>query len=634
MPLRPWDNSIKKTFSITIGWVLIFGTIALSITIAANEGLNQYHILEKKGLSFAHYIAKLGQDPLITGDNILLDSIVNESQQDNEILYSVIYDARGEIVTSQFASINYKSSRIREIKSDFANASDLAGIIARIKAKEATFEVTAPIVTGNQTIGRVVIGLSKHNILHNIFVTVSVVIALNIAIALILAILLFQVSGRIVFTPLAALAEAAHRLARGDLDTRISAPATGEILLLMESFNQMASDLQKTTVSRQYMDDIIRSMTEALVIVAQDLTIKDVNPATTTLTGYTAEELLGRQAAAFMETAPLQQIASTTATSPSISTESCCRAKDGKEIPVHLTASAILSADGAIQGFVCNILDISPLRQVTRQLETANEALTQEIEQRRRAQEISASLNEDLERQKSALQTVNLELESFCYSVSHDLRAPLRHINGYTSILSTEYRNCLDKAGQEFLSRICTASNRMGLLIDDLLSFSRVSRTEMRRMMFNLSSGAAQVVEMLQSLEPERRVEVVIAPGLTALGDSTLLQLVLQNLIGNAWKYTSRTPAARIEIGRTSNRGREAFFVRDNGIGFDMTYHHKLFRVFERLHGSDFEGTGIGLATVQRIILRHGGDIWAEGELGKGAVFYFTLSSSDGLSQH
>jgi hypothetical protein len=271
------------------------------------------------------------------------------------------------------------------------------------------------------------------------------------------------------------------------------------------------------------------------------------------------------------------------------------------------------------------VLDTSALRQVTRQLEAANETLTLEIRQRTGAQEEAASLNDDLRLQKAALETANQELESFCYSVSHDLRAPLRHINGYAGMLREEYRQQLEGEGQRFIDKICAASNQMGTLIDDLLSFSRVSRAEMRQVTVDLSSGAARVVEMLRSVEPDRQVEVAIEAGLTARGDETLLQLVLQNLIGNAWKYSARNPAARIAVGRTAIDGRDAFFVRDNGIGFDMTYGHKLFRVFERLHGEDFEGTGIGLATVQRIVQRHGGEVWAEGELGEGAVFYFTL---------
>jgi PAS domain S-box-containing protein len=625
MPFTLLDRSIKGTFFLTIAGILLLGTIALSATIAVNEGRSQHNILKNKGSSFAGYMAKLSVDPLIMRDSIQLDSIVKEVGQDDEILYAVIQDSSGAIVTSQFASINYASSRIRELKSRFGKADDLSKILDRIHDAEATVKTSAPIVTGGETIGRVVVCLSKHNILHDVLVTVSVVILLNIVVALLLAASLVQVSRRIVFRPIADLAKAAQRLAAGDLSTRIPSPASSEMGMLTESFNQMAADLQKTTVSREYMDNIIRSMTESLVIVAPDLTIRDVNPATTALSGYSREELLGQPASLIMDLAPLQELLAAPCERSGSGAETWCRTRQGRETPIHLAASAMRRGDGSLEGIVCNVLDISALRQVTRQLEAANESLTREVQERKRAQEEAASLNADLEQQKLALEAANQELESFCYSVSHDLRAPLRHINGFAGMLREDYHDRLDRQGQNFIERLCGASTHMGNLIDGLLSFSRVSRTEMRQSEVDLSAGAARVAAMLRELEPGREVEVDITPGLAARGDETLLQMVLQNLIGNAWKYTARSPSPRIQVGRTTVRGQEAFFVRDNGIGFDMTYSHKLFRVFERLHGEEFEGTGIGLATVQRIILRHGGEIWAEGETGTGATFYFTL---------
>jgi light-regulated signal transduction histidine kinase (bacteriophytochrome) len=225
------------------------------------------------------------------------------------------------------------------------------------------------------------------------------------------------------------------------------------------------------------------------------------------------------------------------------------------------------------------------------------------------------------------LQTANKELEAFCFSVSHDLRAPLRSIDGFSDVLLKEYQDKLDEQGQRYLQRVRSATLRMGQLIDDLLGLSRVTRTEMRREDVDLTAAAREVVIELRRLEPERNVEVTIAEGLAAQGDPQLLRQVLENLLGNAWKYTSKQAAARIEIGSCRGRnGRPAFFVRDNGAGFDMSYANKLFGVFQRLHSpSEFPGTGVGLATVQRIVQRHGGEVWAEGSVGLGATFYFTL---------
>jgi len=223
------------------------------------------------------------------------------------------------------------------------------------------------------------------------------------------------------------------------------------------------------------------------------------------------------------------------------------------------------------------------------------------------------------------LQSVNKELEAFSYSVSHDLRAPLRGIDGFSLALLEDYGNELSEEGAEYLVRVRKAAGRMDKLIDDLLNLSRISRREMHREKTNLSKISEEIVDHYRSIDPERRVSVSISPGLEADGDPNLLRIVMDNLIGNAWKYSSKNPDARIEIGATDVDGVHAIYVRDNGVGFDMAYSSKLFGAFQRLHNpADFPGSGIGLATVNRIINRHGGRLWAEGEVNRGAVFYFT----------
>jgi light-regulated signal transduction histidine kinase (bacteriophytochrome) len=237
---------------------------------------------------------------------------------------------------------------------------------------------------------------------------------------------------------------------------------------------------------------------------------------------------------------------------------------------------------------------------------------------------------QDLEYANHELEATNRELEAFSYSVSHDLRAPLRSIDGFSQILLEDYADELDEDGKNYLSRVRAASQRMGRLIDDLLGLSRVTRGAMSRERVNLSALAEEVAKGLREARPERAVEFSAQPRLEVWGDLKLLRVALENLIGNAWKFTEKEPEARIEFGmdeELSRRGRvPVYYVRDNGAGFEMAYADKLFGAFQRLHGSDeFEGTGIGLATVQRIVHRHGGRIWAEGEVDRGATFYFTL---------
>jgi light-regulated signal transduction histidine kinase (bacteriophytochrome)/HAMP domain-containing protein len=256
------------------------------------------------------------------------------------------------------------------------------------------------------------------------------------------------------------------------------------------------------------------------------------------------------------------------------------------------------------------------LQRYANELEQRVEARTHELQER----------HEALRRNAAELLAANSELDAFAYSVSHDLRAPLRSIDGFSQVLLEDYATKLDESGQDSLRRVRAASQRMGILIDDLLKLARVTRAEMRTEPVDLSDMARDIVNELQRTAPERQVACAIAPGLTAEGDARLLRVVLDNLLRNSWKYTAKQPEARVEFGSVEANGGRAFMVRDNGAGFDMKYADKLFGVFQRLHSAaDFEGTGVGLATVRRIINRHGGRIWAEGAVGQGATFYFTL---------
>jgi two-component system, NtrC family, sensor kinase len=323
--------------------------------------------------------------------------------------------------------------------------------------------------------------------------------------------------------------------------------------------------------------------------------------------------------------------------------ETCRRIKSVpvmRDIPIVML-TAVDDRDAMIQGlgagaddYIAKSSDFEVLRarvlaQIRRkQFEDENRLIREhllraelEAMEARTAQEIAESRAALVEQ----LELKNEELESFSYSVAHDLRAPLRSIDGFGLILLEDYADKLDDAGKQYLNYVRESAQQMARLIDDLLALSRVTRGEFRRAPTDLSAIVRSVADRLAQSTPGRQVELVVADGLLADGDDGLLTIAFENLLGNAWKFTGTRPQARIEVGITGDE-RHAFFVRDNGAGFDMAYATKLFGVFQRLHSeTEFEGTGIGLATVQRIVRRHGGRIWAEGAVGHGATFFFTL---------
>lgn len=262
------------------------------------------------------------------------------------------------------------------------------------------------------------------------------------------------------------------------------------------------------------------------------------------------------------------------------------------------------------------------IRQIGETYRALMEALQSREEELR---DLNQDLEERVRHRTQALEAAIKELEAFSYSASHDLRAPLRAIDGFGKALMEDFGSSLDPTARNYLQRMCDATTRMGELIDNLLKLSRVSRYEMQRTPVDMSALAGNIATQLREQHPEQAVDFRVQPGMRVEADPNLLRIALDNLIGNAWKYTSQTAGPKVVFEKMEREHEQVYVLRDNGAGFDMRFADKLFGAFQRLHGKEFEGTGIGLAIVQRILLRHGGRIWAEAEVGKGATFYFTL---------
>jgi PAS domain S-box-containing protein len=354
---------------------------------------------------------------------------------------------------------------------------------------------------------------------------------------------------------------------------------------------------------------------DAMVIADRGGRIVLANRQAQTLFGYDPDEMIGQPIEALIPESyrgghvhHRERYVANPHTRPmGVGLDLIARRKDGTEFPVEISLSPLETPEG--------LLVSAAIRDVT---------------SRKRIEAQVRALNEDLERRLTELAAVNRELEAFSYSVSHDLRTPLRSIDGFSQALLEEYDDKLDDQGRDYLNRVRAAATRMGELIDDLLDLSRVTRREMRREPLDLSALGRAAGAALERLHPDRRVAFDVQEGLRALGDAHLLRIVLDNLLANAWKFSSKSPVPRVTFGVTKPaEGGRTFFVSDNGVGFDMAHADKLFGAFQRLHAMhEFPGTGIGLATVQRIIARHGGRVWAESTPGAGATFSFTLEDT------
>jgi PAS domain S-box-containing protein len=383
--------------------------------------------------------------------------------------------------------------------------------------------------------------------------------------------------------------------------------------LTTERFRKIAAEHRKA-------DDRFRALLEtapdAIVLVNRQGRIVLVNAQTEKRFGYTRAELLGHGVEILVPPRFRGQhlyqhnggLTDPGARPPGAGTQLYGLRKDESEFPIEISLNEIATEDGALVSSV--------IRDVT---------------DRKKAEEKVREFDEIQRRHAVQVEAANKELEAFSYSVSHDLRAPLRSIDGFSLALLEDWGSQLDADANHLLNRIRAATQRMARLIDDLLNLARVSGTEMRDESIDLTAMAKAILAELQSGDPQRHVDCIVADNVKGRGDTRLMRVVLENLLGNAWKFTMNMPQSRIEVGITHQGGVPVYFVRDDGPGFDMAYVGKLFGTFQRLHAvTEFPGTGIGLASVQRIIRRHGGRTWAQGALGKGATFSFTLAEHQG----
>jgi len=466
------------------------------------------------------------------------------------------------------------------------------------------------------TIGETYVEADLSSIYQRLLNRAWTILGLNAIKTFIVAIFMYFIFDRLVVSRLDELSRFVRDYDIEDVNKKLEIESPGnrkysdeiaEIATSLETMHRHLANSVKELLGLKKTLDL--SLDSVFMFHAESYKIFYANAGATALLGYTTKELMGMTpmeiCSELKESLFLELAAS----------------DFGPDEPVMDIDTYFLSKQGRT----------IPVRILLQYLHPTNEApryvfMARDVSERLKAQrKIQASLEQ--------AKIANAELESFSYSISHDLRAPLRSIDGFSLLLLQDYGDKLNTEGKHYIHRVRENAQRMGLLIDDMLSLSQVTRGEFNRKPCDISAMATASIKKLQDYEPDRQVTVDIAPGIIGRVDKSLFENLLDNLLGNAWKYTSKTENPHIEIGTTIQGKETIYFVRDNGAGFDMQYAGKLFDAFQRLHeDEEFKGTGVGLATVSRILKRHGGRIWAEAEIGKGATFYFTLENQFELS--
>jgi len=480
---------------------------------------------------------------------------------------------------------------------------------------------STPLYLADQNVGRVYYGLdisafiaSKDSVLKQ-----GVLIAI---VEILLTVLLLSLIGYYLTRHLYELLTGIRKVTQGQYDKDISIASEDEVGQLAASYNMMTQAVRDRvdalTDEKQRLQITLESIADAVITTNQEGDIDYINPVAEKLTGWSNRDGVGVQLSRVYKihhedsgeviddhAAECLHNSVVSHSGPHAILTTC----QGAELSIEDTVAPIKDHNNKTIGVILVFRDI-----------TGRMARKKELLQHR------YNLEKLVSRRTQELETINDELESFSYSVSHDLRAPLRSIDGFSRVLQEDCADQINDEGKDFLQRIRNSVQRMGALIDDLLMLSRTTRRTFTPVMVNISVQAEKIMGQLRTSQPEREVELVIQTGLEIYADPGLIETVLENLLGNAWKYTSKQERTHIEFGQVLQDGEPVIYVRDNGVGFDMSYAGKLFGAFQRLHSTDeFPGTGIGLATVERIINRHGGRIWVEAAVNKGATFYFIL---------
>lgn len=606
---KKFRNSIGFQFLGVMAIVLFLGTLVLSLVIAINEWSVLRKSITISGQSLASFIAKLGQEPLIMKDGVQMDAIVNDANKDEDVVYTVIHDEQGNPLTSQYASVNYRSPRLMAILSELPRNSGLQDIIDGIKNRETVIELTAPIMIEPRQIGNVTIGMSGYRIRQQIAKTVLFIVGLNVVVALALGSVLFIAAKKLILDPLAELAHAASAIAGGNLSTRVDIQTTGEVKMLVDSFNQMSEDLNKTTVSKEYVDNIIKSTIDTLIVVSPDGIMERANSAACALLGREEKELVGRPFEMLLEDNAFDKntMEEVYRGNTVHHVEMTFVTKDGRHVPMLVSGSAMFSSDDRLLGAVF--------------------AAT-EITERKRAEE------ERFDMERRLQQTQKLEsLGVLAGGIAHDFNNLLMAIMGHADLALLNLSP--SAPARDNLMQIVNASLRAAELCRQMLAYSGKGQFVVKRV--GLRKLVEEITYLLKtSISKKAVLNLNLQAELPAIeADESQIRQIVMNLIINASEAIGENGGvitvstgvidcsddflqeACIENKLTS--GSYVYLeVSDTGCGMDAETQR---RIFEPFFTTKFTGRGLGLSAVLGIMRAHKGTLSLHSEPGKGSTF-------------
>ncbi len=627
----PRPVSITRRLSLIVGAALVAAVLVVGGMALLEQQRQLTRALETKAGGLAQFLAQVSPLSILSLNFVDMNNNVKKVVlTDDEAVYALIVNEQRIPLAWYFKDADPAVSG--EARALGAARNPQAAIEA-MKRNSAMLEIEAPIDAGEKRIGWATVGFSFDRMHHALLVQVALIGAILVVVTG-TSLLILVLALRRILQPVEALTSAALQIRTGDLNVVLTGTdRRDELGVLSRAFQSMANQLRELIdgmarrmnelqrmgealkKSEEEFRRIVATANEGIWVLGTDGKTTFVNSRMAEMLGRSIDTMMGRAFTDFVldEDVPDHRAKiESRARGVAESYERRFRRPDGQVVWAHVSASPIRDASGAFAGSFGMFTDITARKQAEEQIRLLNEDLERRVAER-----------------TAQLEAANNELEAFSYSVSHDLRAPLRAIDGFSQMLLEDYSGRLDEEGQRQLGVIRSSAVRMAELINDILDFSRMSRREIAMAPLDMTALAQEAFDEARAAVPERRIDFRLGALPGARGDRAMVRQVLVNLISNAVKFTGPREEAVIEVAGRVEDGQCVYQVKDNGVGFDMQYADKLFGVFKRLHSAqEFEGTGIGLAIVKRIVNRHGGRVWAEGKLGEGATIGFTLPAA------